>query len=83
MARCGDALCEKCGVVPGDLPDTGFGYPDQGNMTHPIAAPLQPIRKDGGTIANALRAIARANAAAMMRAHEVRWGADGAGFPNR
>ena len=32
-------------------------------------------------MANVLRAIARANAGAMMRAHGVRWGDDGAEFP--
>ena len=46
-----------------------------------IAAPAKTIRKDGGIMANVLRAIARANAGAMMRAHGVRWGEDGAEFP--
>ena len=46
-----------------------------------IAAPAKTIRKDGGIMANVLRAIARANAGAMMRAHGVRWGDDGAEFP--
>lgn len=46
-----------------------------------IPAPAKPIRKNAGIIANALRAIARANSTAMMRAHGVRWGADGAEFP--
>ena len=32
-------------------------------------------------MANALRIIARANAGAMMRAHGVRWGEEGAEFP--
>ena len=44
-----------------------------------IGAPAKTIRKDGGIMANVLRAIARANA--MMRAHGVRWGEDGAEFP--
>lgn len=44
-------------------------------------APAKSIRKNAGIIANALRAIARANGTAMMRAHGVRWGADGAEFP--
>ena len=49
--------------------------------TEIIPAPAKPIRKNPGIIANALRAIARANTTAMMRAHGVRWGADGAEFP--
>ena len=44
-------------------------------------APAKSIRKDGGITANALRAIARANAGAMMRAYGVRWGEEGAEFP--
>lgn len=44
-------------------------------------APAKSIRKNAGIIANALRAIARANGTAMMRAHGVRWGAEGAEFP--
>ena len=39
--------------------------------------PAKLIRKDGGVVANALRA----NAGAMMRAHGVRWGEEGAEFP--
>lgn len=46
-----------------------------------IAAPAKTIRKDGGIMTNVLRAIARANAGAMMRAHGVQWGEDGAEFP--
>ena len=46
-----------------------------------VAAPAKSIRKDGGITANALRAIARTNAGAMMRAHGVRWGEEGAEFP--
>ena len=38
MAWCGEALCEKCGGVPGDLPDTGFGHLGQANMTTPPTA---------------------------------------------
>ena len=46
-----------------------------------IPAPAKTIRKDGGIMTNVLRAIARANAGAMMRAHGVQWGEDGAEFP--
>ena len=31
----GDALCEDCGGVPGDMPDTGFSHLGQANMTTP------------------------------------------------
>ena len=47
-----------------------------------VPAPAKPVRKSSGIMANALRAIARANATAMMRAHGVRWGEEGAEFPH-
>ena len=49
---------------------------------HYIMAPAKSVRKNNGIMDNVLRAIARANATAMMRAHGVRWGEDGAEFPH-
>lgn len=46
-----------------------------------VEAPAKDVRKNSGIMANVLRAIARANATAMMRAHGVRFGAEGAEFP--
>ena len=44
-------------------------------------APAKAIRKNTGIVSNVLRAIARANTTAMMRARGVAFGADGATFP--
>ena len=46
-----------------------------------VAAPEKMIRKNTGIMSNVLRAIARANATAMMRAHGVTFGTAGATFP--
>lgn len=46
-----------------------------------VPAPVKNIRKNSGIMANVLRALARANATAMMRAHGVRFGQEGARFP--
>ena len=70
------------GVVPAERlpPQWGLLAPTP-TPSEIVPAPAKPIRKNPGIIANALRAIARANTTAMMRAHGVRWGADGAEFP--
>ena len=73
-------IMAPAGVVRAEMLPPRWGLLDAA-PSEVVAAPLQSIRKDGGTTANALRAIARANAAAMMRAHGVRWGEDGAEFP--
>ena len=72
MAPAGVALAEK-------LPP-GWGLLEPGPR-EVVSAPSKSVRKNSGIMANVLRAIARANATAMMRAHGVRWGADGAEFP--
>ena len=46
-----------------------------------VSAPQKTIRKSGGLVSSALRAIARANSTAMMRAYGVKWGEAGAKFP--
>ena len=68
------------GVVLAEMlpPDWGLLEPGPREV---VAAPAKTVRKNGGIMANVLRAIGRANAAAMMRAHGVRFGADGAEFP--
>ena len=66
-------------VQPETLPPAwGLLTPTPTELT---PAPPKPIRKTTGTITNTLRAIARANTTAMMRAHGVQWGEDGAEFP--
>ena len=47
-----------------------------------LEAPSQSIRKNTGIVSNVLRAIARANTTAMMRAHGVTFSADGPAFPH-
>lgn len=73
-------IMAPAGAAPAEMLPPQWGLLDA-TPAEVVAAPLQSIRKDGGTIANALRAIARANAGAMMRAYGVRWGEDGAEFP--
>ena len=46
-----------------------------------VPAPRKEVRKNSGIISNVLRAIARSNATAMMRAQGVRFTEDGAVFP--
>lgn len=46
-----------------------------------VAAPVKTIRKNTGIVSNVLRAIARANTTAMMRAHGVTYDTEGAAFP--
>ena len=63
------------------LPD-GWGLLEPGPR-EVVAAPAKSVRKNSGIMANVMRAVARANATAMMRAYGVRWGEDGAEFPTR
>ena len=44
VARSGDALCEECGVVPGDLPDTRFDVVGQNNL---VTRPRKICRRPG------------------------------------
>ena len=75
-------IMAPAGVVPAERLPSGWGLLEPGPR-EVVAAPAKSVRKNSGIMANVLRAIARANAAAMMRAHGVRWGEDGAEFPNQ
>ena len=60
--------------------------PDEWGLLEPgpreiVEAPAKSVRKNGGIVSNVLRAVARANATAMMRAHGVRFGSAGPEFP--
>ena len=68
------------GVVLVEMLPDGWGLlePEPGEV---VAAPPKIVRKNNGIMTNVLRAVARANATAMMRAHGVRWSEDGAEFP--
>ena len=68
------------GVVLAEMLPDGWGLLEPGPR-EVVAAPAKNVRKNGGIMANALRAVARANATAMMRAHGVRWCEDGPEFP--
>ena len=68
------------GVVLAEMLPAGWGLLEPGPR-EVVAAPAKSVRKNSGIMANALRAVARANATAMMRAHGVRWSEDGAEFP--
>jgi len=70
------------GVVLAEMLPAGWGLLEPGPR-EVVAAPAKTVRKNGGIMANALRAVARANATAMMRAHGVRWSEDGAEFPHK
>ena len=66
-------------VLAEDLPPC-WGLLEPGPRTV-VDAPLKSMRKNSGIMSNVLRAIARANSAAMMRAHGVRFSSEGARFP--
>lgn len=68
------------GVVLAEMIPPGWGLLEPGPIEI-VAAPAKIIRKNTGIVSNVLRAIARANTTAMMRAHGVTFGADGAAFP--
>ena len=69
------------GVVLSEMLPSGWGLLEAGPREI-VAAPAKSVRKNSSIMANVLRAVARANATAMMRAHGVRWGEDGAEFPH-
>ena len=68
------------GVVLAENLAPGWGLLEPGPR-EVVSAPEKAIRKNGGIVSNVLRAIARANSTTMMRAHGVRFGAEGARFP--
>ena len=70
------------GVVPAERLAPGWGLLEPGPKEI-ITAPEKAIRKNAGIVSNALRAIARANTTAMMRAYGVRWGGEGTAFPRQ
>ncbi len=67
-------------VVLPEMVPTGWGLLETG-PSEIVPAPAKAIRKNTGIISNVLRAIARANTTAMMRAHGVVYDSDGATFP--
>ena len=67
-------------MVLAEMIPPGWGLLEPGPIEI-VAAPAKTIRKNTGIVSNVLRAIARANTAAMMRAHGVTFSADGAAFP--
>ncbi len=67
-------------AFPEHLPD-GWGLLEPGPR-EVVAAPAKSVRKNSGITANVLRAVARANTTAMMRAHGVRFTSEGAAFPS-
>lgn len=70
------------GVVLPEMVPPGWGLLEPGPK-EVSPAPAKTIRKNTGIVSNVLRAIARADTTAMMRAHGVKFTAAGAGFPNR
>lgn len=74
-------IMAPAGVVLAETLPPGWGLLEPGPR-EVVTAPAKSIRKNGGIVSNALRAIARANSTAMMRAHGVCWGEDGAEFPS-
>ena len=69
------------GVVLAEMIPPGWGLLEPG-PNEVTAAPDKAIRENTGIVSNVLRAIARANTTAMMRAHGVTFSADGAAFPS-
>ena len=69
------------GVAPAETIPPSWGLLEPGPIEI-VAAPAKTIRKNTGIVSNVLRAIARANTSAMMRAHGVTFSADGAAFPH-
>ncbi len=68
------------GVVLAEMIPAGWGLLEPG-PNEIAAAPAKPIRKNTGIVSNVLRAIARSNTTAMMRAYGVNFGAPGPVFP--
>ena len=70
------------GVVLAEMLPPGWGLLEPGpRLVAP--SPAKNVRKNSGIMANTLRAVARANTRAMMRAHGVSWTEEGAVFPAR
>ena len=69
------------GAVLKEMLPPGWGLMEPGPIEI-VAAPAKAIRKNTGIVANVLRAIARADTTAMMRAHGVKYDQDGAAFPH-
>ena len=74
-------IMAPAGVVPAEMLPPAWGLLESGPR-EVVSAAEKAIRKDGGIVSNALRAIARANSTTMMRAYGVRWGTEGARFPH-
>ena len=68
------------GVVLAENLPPGWGLLESGSREL-VDAPDKSVRKNSGIMSNVLRAIARANSSAMMRAHGVRFSSEGAVFP--
>ena len=68
------------GVVLTEMIPPGWGLLEPGPIEI-VAPPAKAIRKNTGIVSNVLRAIARANTTAMMRAHGVTYDTEGAAFP--
>ena len=69
------------GVVLAEMTPTDWGLLEPGPR-EVVPAPVKAIRKNTGIVSNVLRAIARANSTAMMRAYGVRFVSAGAEFPH-
>ena len=69
------------GVVLAEMVPPGWGLLGPG-PSEIVEAPAKAIRKNTGIVSNVLRAIARANTTAMMRAHGVKFGSAGPTFPH-
>ena len=69
------------GVVLAEMAPDGWGLLQPGPRKI-VEAPAKSVRKSSGIMSNVFRAVARANATAMMRAHGVRFGNDGPEFPD-
>ena len=68
------------GVVLAEMVPPSWGLLEPGPIEI-VAAPAKAIRKNTGIVSNVLRAIARANTTAMMRARGVTFDEAGAAFP--
>ena len=69
------------GVVLAEMVPPSWGLLEPG-PNEVVEAPAKAIRKNTGIVSNVLRAIARANTTAMMRAYGVKFGSAGPVFPH-
>jgi hypothetical protein len=69
------------GVVLAEMKPIDWGLLEPGPR-EVVPAPVKAIRKNTGIVSNVVRAIARANSTAMMRAYGVRFVSAGAEFPH-